>query len=166
MTDESFPFMRWRMLTLICCHVSPWLKGVFVRELVWDKQEGGRDVKRVGVSVKRRFSLHFFYFFFFYFQLSNDSLKAPKSSLVHTLQHDRWCVFITKSIEWMSTPEPTVHSFPERNATHTEYWNKYETLPSAVIFRINYEEVWFQFASIFVFSECNIFCINTKICCL
>lgn len=26
MTDESFPFMRLRMLALICCHVSPWLK--------------------------------------------------------------------------------------------------------------------------------------------
>lgn len=101
-------------------------------------RRGGREVKRVGVSAKRRFWLHGL--FFFYFQLSNDPLKAPKSSLVHTLRHDRWCVFITKSIEWMSTPAPTVHSFPECHATKTEYWNMYHTLPRIVIFRINYEK--------------------------
>lgn len=138
MTDESFPFMRWRMLALICCHVSPWLKGVFVRELVWDKQERGKRSKESGCECKEEILAA--RAFFFYFQLSNDPLKAPKSSLVHTLRHDRWCIFITKSIEWMSTPAPTVHSFPECNATKTEYWNMYHTLPRVVIFRINYEK--------------------------
>lgn len=43
MTDESFPFMRFRMLTLICCHVSPWLKSVCVYELVWKTKERTKE---------------------------------------------------------------------------------------------------------------------------
>lgn len=40
MTDESFPFMRLRMLALICCRVSPWLKcALSVRACVrWTKE--------------------------------------------------------------------------------------------------------------------------------
>ena len=46
MTDESFPFMRLRMLTLICCHVSPWLKCVCVYELVWERQKSEKKEER------------------------------------------------------------------------------------------------------------------------
>lgn len=45
MTYESFPFMRLRMLTLICCHVSVWLKCVCVHELAWEGQKSEKKEK-------------------------------------------------------------------------------------------------------------------------
>lgn len=45
MTDEWFPFMRLRMLTLICCHVSPWLKCVCVYELAWERRKSEKERK-------------------------------------------------------------------------------------------------------------------------
>ena len=59
MTDESFPFMRLRMLTLICCHVSPWLKCVCVYELVWERQKSEKKEEREGESAMMRFWLHY-----------------------------------------------------------------------------------------------------------
>lgn len=59
MTDESFPFMRFRMLTLICCHVSPWLKCVCVHE----RQKSKRKKKRVWECEDEIFSppyLHYY----------------------------------------------------------------------------------------------------------
>lgn len=51
MTDESFPFMRWRMLALICCHVSPRLNGVFLCVSPCEiSRRGERKVKGVQCS--------------------------------------------------------------------------------------------------------------------
>lgn len=58
MTDESFPFMRLRMLTLICCHVSLWMKHICVYELAWERQK--REKK-----VKERLRVWWWDFFFF-----------------------------------------------------------------------------------------------------
>lgn len=45
MTYESFPFMRLRMLTLICCHASVWLKCVCVYELAREGQKSEKKEK-------------------------------------------------------------------------------------------------------------------------
>lgn len=81
---------------------------------------GGRDVKRVGVSAKRRFWLPVFFVLFCLFFLIS-SYQMIHGRLRKALSYDMTDgVFSLQSIELLSTPEPTVHSFPECNVTKTE----------------------------------------------
>lgn len=134
MTDESFPFMRWRMLALICCHVSSWLKGVFVRELTRDKQKRGGEKWSDGVRGRRGDFGTAFLFPAIKWSIE-DSQKLFHACM--NAQHDRWCVFITESIEGCSTPAPTVHSFHDCKAVkpvEMHGWNMDFALPRAVGF--------------------------------
>lgn len=148
MTDESFPFMRWRMLALICCHVSPRLNGVFVRESMWDKQERGEKSKESAV-LRGDLGCTFF-------------KKISSYQMIHwRLQKALSCTHYDMTDGVFSSPKalngcpPTVHLLPKYNATKTECRNMYDTLPRAAgFFRINYEK--FE----------NLFSVNALILCI
>lgn len=70
MTDESFPFMRLRMLTWICCHVSVIEMCLRVWGCVWERQKSKRK-KRGCEGVGMRF----------YFPLLHYASAALKFSI-------------------------------------------------------------------------------------